>query len=105
MRSSYWSSDGCSSDLQILPLLQEYFFEDWQRIHWVLNDHRKEAADRFVDRKISDAQALFGEGVDIGPGAETWDVVDDAFDRLEAYLGILATAQAKSVAGDRKRVV
>jgi len=26
---------------QILPLLQEYFFEDWQRIAWVLNDHRK----------------------------------------------------------------
>ncbi|CAG0969153.1 partial 5-methylcytosine-specific restriction enzyme B, partial [Anaerolineae bacterium] len=26
---------------KILPLLQEYFFEDWQRIQWVLNDHRK----------------------------------------------------------------
>ncbi len=26
---------------QVLPLLQEYFFDDWQRIQWVLNDHRK----------------------------------------------------------------
>lgn len=26
---------------QVLPLLQEYFFDDWQRIQWVLNDHRE----------------------------------------------------------------
>ncbi|MBA3486838.1 MAG: AAA family ATPase, partial [Lysobacter sp.] len=26
---------------QILPLLQEYFFEDWERIRWVLNDQHK----------------------------------------------------------------
>lgn len=25
---------------QIVPLLQEYFFEDWERIGWVLNDQK-----------------------------------------------------------------
>ena len=29
---------------QILPLLQEYFFEDWQRIAWVLNRPSQRAA-------------------------------------------------------------
>src|SRR5690606_33408219 len=32
---------------QVLPLLQEYFFEDWQKIAWVFNDHRKPSALRF----------------------------------------------------------
>src|SRR5690606_7640563 len=35
---------------EILPLLQEYFFDDWQRIQWVLNDHRKPVIDRFVQQ-------------------------------------------------------
>nr|WP_231708985.1 AAA family ATPase [Pseudomonas denitrificans (nom. rej.)] len=37
---------------QILPLLQEYFFEDWERIGWVLNDQQAGTrnTERFVRR-------------------------------------------------------
>lgn len=33
---------------RIIPLLQEYFFSDWERIGWVLNDIEKPYEDRFI---------------------------------------------------------
>lgn len=74
---------------QILPLLQEYFFEDWQRIQWVMNDHRKPAQDRFVYEQTNALHALFGDGVNIGAGSKTWRVNEEAFERIEAYAGII----------------
>ncbi|WP_237509824.1 AAA family ATPase [Pseudomonas chlororaphis] len=74
---------------QILPLLQEYFFEDWRRIQWVMNDHRKAAHDCFVYEQDNALQSLFGDGVSIGQGAKTWCINDEAFDRIEAYSGVI----------------
>lgn len=74
---------------QILPLLQEYFFEDWQRIQWVLNDHRKAPENCFVYQASRDAQSLFGEGVNVAAHNLPWAITEDAFDRTEAYLGII----------------
>ncbi|RYZ77164.1 MAG: ATPase, partial [Proteobacteria bacterium] len=45
---------------QILPLLQEYFFDDWQRIQWVLNDQRKAPGNQFLLQPAQDFNALFG---------------------------------------------
>lgn len=74
---------------QVLPLLQEYFFEDWQRIAWVLNDHRKPPCDQFVRQLPSQVEELFGS--DVGTGLEefSWQVNEEAFQRLESYLRIL----------------
>lgn len=74
---------------QILPLLQEYFFEDWQRIGWVLNDHRKAAGDRFIQQKSVQAIELFGQDVGEGLADGVWELNEDAFERQEAYLGII----------------
>ncbi len=74
---------------QILPLLQEYFFEDWQRIQWVLNDHRKLKADRFVDYLQPDLNSLFGSSVK-GVQGGIWRVMPEAFKRASAYAGIIA---------------
>lgn len=74
---------------QILPLLQEYFFEDWQRIQWVLNDHRKPKADRFVEHAQPDLNSLFGSSV-TGVQGGIWRVIPDAFKRVSAYAGIIA---------------
>lgn len=74
---------------QILPLLQEYFFEDWQRIAWVLNDQRKVPNDQFIQERTSFAEALFGRDVGQGLAASYWTLNDEAFERMEAYLGIL----------------
>jgi 5-methylcytosine-specific restriction protein B len=79
---------------QILPLLQEYFFEDWQRIQWVLNDHRKNSADRFVYQRERDVQALFGTNVSVSTQNLPWTINDAAFDSVSAYAGIIK-AQTK----------
>ena len=75
---------------QILPLLQEYFFEDWQRIAWVLNDHRKGKADRFLQAPQVDVVALFGDQVKVGSHRQRWTLNEGAFARIGAYAGIIA---------------
>ena len=72
---------------QILPLLQEYFFEDWQRIAWVLNDHRKADADCFVLKRKTDLAALFGDQM-AGRG-EIWKVNEGALSRASSYAGVI----------------
>lgn len=74
----------------ILPLLQEYFFDDWRRISLVLNDHRKDdAADRFFIRRETLGEDLFGAG-DLGaPLGASWTINKDALVRRTAYLGTI----------------
>ncbi|WP_317634273.1 AAA family ATPase [Pseudomonas tohonis] len=74
---------------QILPLLQEYFFEDWQRIQWVLNDHRKPAPDRFAEQDKQDVAALFGN-ISVPAQGGVWRINESAFKRLSAYAGVIA---------------
>lgn len=79
---------------QVLPLLQEYFFEDWQRIAWVLNDHRKPAGCRFVVPPPYSAETLFGAGAEVPSEAKLWRLDPRAFDRPESYAGIIETTQS-----------
>lgn len=74
---------------QILPLLQEYFFEDWQRIQWVFNDHRKPVVDRFVEQDRQDMAALFGN-ISVPAQGGVWRINDAAFKRFSAYAGVIA---------------
>ncbi|MDU0606269.1 AAA family ATPase [Pseudomonas aeruginosa] len=74
---------------QILPLLQEYFFEDWQRIQWVFNDHRKPVVDRFVEQDKQDVAALFGN-ISVPAQGGVWRINDAAFKRFSAYAGVIA---------------
>lgn len=79
---------------QIIPLLQEYFFEDWERIAWVLNDQRKPGGCRFVVEQGVGGAALFGEGVVVDARAKRWRLDHAAFDRPESYRGIVASQDA-----------
>lgn len=74
---------------QVLPLLQEYFFDDWQRIQWVLNDHRKPTAFQFVTALDFDSVALFGESINVGGRAQLWRINEDAFLSEQSYLGVI----------------
>lgn len=81
---------------QVLPLLQEYFFDDWQRIQWVLNDHRKlDPAFQFVQAQSMDLKSLFGDDVSVSQHRSGWTVNGKAFDQVKSYLGVLDHQQAQ----------
>lgn len=78
---------------QVLPLLQEYFFEDWQKIAWVLNDHRKPAQLRFLQQASTGMAELLGDDVALPTEGRVWTINADAFDKPEAYAAIIQAAQ------------
>ena len=79
---------------QVLPLLQEYFFEDWQKIAWVLNDHRKPEALRFVRQVNLGVAELLGDEVEFPGEGRLWRINNDAFDLPEAYRAVIKAPQA-----------
>jgi 5-methylcytosine-specific restriction enzyme B len=76
----------------IVPLLQEYFFEDWQRIRWVLNDHRKPEPLQFITMPETQLEKLFGPGVTVNQQSTRWALNDSAFTNPDAYLSVLGDA-------------
>ncbi len=76
---------------QILPLLQEYFFEDWERIAWVLNDHNKEPEQAFVQKASANLASLFGATVaeNLQNMDRRWRINESAFDNIESYRRII----------------
>ncbi len=76
---------------QIIPLLQEYFFDDWQRIRLVLNDHRKDVAeDCFIVEQEGGVFQLFGDGNIEVPTVKSWRINVEALDRPSAYQSIMS---------------
>jgi 5-methylcytosine-specific restriction protein B len=78
---------------QILPLLQEYFFEDWERIGLVLNDHSSSSSARFIhnarDVAKSVTQLFSADLVDKFKLRETrWSVNESALTSIDSYLNI-----------------
>lgn len=81
---------------RILPLMEEYFFEDWQKIRLVLADNQKPEGARFVtvsEDQEGDLANLFGSdhGLDTFATKERFKLEDSAFDVPSAYLGIYTT--------------
>ena len=74
---------------QVLPLLQEYFFEDWQRIQWVLNDHRKAPENSFIEQPPFKPDSLFGDKVVLNNQNNQWLINEAAFSRIESYWGVI----------------
>lgn len=77
---------------RILPLLEEYFFEDWHKIRMVLDDHRKPKEVQFVHEidGVEDLDHLFGgdHGMDSFAVRRRYRLNEDAFGKSAAYIGI-----------------
>lgn len=78
---------------RIVPLLEEYFFEDWQKIRLVLADNQKPKAARFVIESQDheeDLARLFGSdhGLDTYTTKRRYVVQDASFTNPDAYIGI-----------------
>ncbi|MCH9826286.1 MAG: AAA family ATPase [Gammaproteobacteria bacterium] len=81
---------------RIVPLLEEYFFEDWQKIRLVLADNQKPEAACFVIESQDhedDLARLFGNdhGLDTYTTKRRYAVQEAAFSRPDAYIGIYQT--------------
>ena len=80
---------------QVLPLLQEYFFEDWERIGWVLNDHRTtgEPFIRAGGHGSTSLAKLFGSEVAGGLRDTRWAVNEAAITSIESYINIVGASE------------
>lgn len=79
---------------RILPLLEEYFFEDWQKIRLVLADNQKPRELQFVRESEDDLHRLFGDDDRLESYAPKgrFSLEDRAFSEPGAYIGIYEAA-------------
>ncbi len=78
---------------RLVPLLEEYFFEDWQKIRLVLADNQKPVGARFVvvrEDQDGDLAGLFGSehGLDSYATKKRYALSDEAFTAPAAYVGV-----------------
>ena len=85
---------------RIIPLLQEYFFSDWERIGWVLNDPSKQTSEQFIQNgNISPViSELFDSSIN-GLNDRRYHINETAFNNPESYKKILIHPQSKSSDG------
>jgi len=78
---------------KLLPLLREYFFDDYERIGWVLNDSAKSKENRFIllqhSAQLPGLAELFPAEIASSLSDRRFRINFDAFTSPAAYQGIV----------------
>lgn len=78
---------------KLIPLLREYFFDDYERIGWVLNDSVKAKENRFIllqpAAQLPSFSELFPKDIADSLSDRRFRINERAFESAEAYQGIV----------------
>ena len=78
---------------KILPLLQEYFYDDWEKIRLVLGDSQKDENLQLVKIKRNmAAERLFIGKIDYIDDKILYEINSEAFNNPQSYIEIYKNA-------------
>ena len=70
---------------RVIPLLQEYFHEDYSKIQLVLGDNDKDSRYRFIDDEELRVKSVFSGVPDIDLPSRKYRIQDSAFTEIMSY--------------------